>query len=68
MHACQRKRRPPVRNASYWEAKREGNAARDRKNLRRLRRLGWEVLTVWECQTRDTDKLIEALREFLASK
>lgn len=35
-----------------WEKKLEGNARRDRRNVRKLRREGWRVLTVWECGVR----------------
>jgi len=34
----------------YWLPKLEGNRARDIENDRRLRRLGWRVRTVWECE------------------
>ena len=51
MHHCGRCRIPAA-NRKYWIAKLERNAARDRKNRRTLRRAGWQVLVVWECQTR----------------
>lgn len=35
-----------------WEAKLEKNVNRDRRNARQLRKLGWRVLTVWECRIR----------------
>lgn len=31
----------------YWRSKIEGNIARDQKNYRKLRRMGWKVLRVW---------------------
>src|SRR5258708_6326069 len=65
MHHCQRRRKPPVRRAGYWRRKREGNAARDRRTMRRLRRLGWRVMVVWECQIRDSDALVKRLSRFL---
>jgi len=67
MHTCQRTRTPPVKNAGYWDAKRQRNATRDRRNHRKLRRLGWRILTVWECQTkRDKLEVLERrLRRFL---
>lgn len=34
----------------YWKKKISGNRARDRRNFRRLRSLGWTVLRVWEHQ------------------
>jgi DNA mismatch endonuclease (patch repair protein) len=42
-----------------WEAKLEGNVKRDKLNRSRLRRLGWEVLRVWEHQIeRDLDSCV----------
>jgi DNA mismatch endonuclease (patch repair protein) len=50
MHGCGRCRIPASRRR-YWAAKLERNAARDKRNARALRRAGWSVMTVWECQT-----------------
>jgi len=35
-------------NAAYWIPKIEANIARDKKNTRTLRSLGWRVVRVWE--------------------
>jgi DNA mismatch endonuclease (patch repair protein) len=50
-HACEAGESTPATRLDYWNAKFSRNVARDRSNLRRLRRLGWSVLVVWECQT-----------------
>jgi DNA mismatch endonuclease (patch repair protein) len=50
-HRCL-KGRIPGTNTRYWRAKISGNRARDRRNERRLRALGWRVTTVWECMVR----------------
>lgn len=47
-HHCQKGRIPSTRS-SFWSEKFEGNKARDVRNIRELRKLGWRVLTVWEC-------------------
>lgn len=47
-HVCQ-KGRVPGTNSPFWKSKFESNKARDRRNKSALRRLGWEVVTVWEC-------------------
>src|SRR5262249_5143414 len=46
---------PTWRNklSELWEAKIEGNVKRDQRNRRRLRRLGWAVLRLWEHQIED---------------
>ncbi|MEX2169548.1 MAG: very short patch repair endonuclease [Pirellulales bacterium] len=50
MHSCGRCRIPTSRRR-YWLAKLKRNAARDKRTAQALRRAGWQVLTVWECQT-----------------
>ncbi len=51
MHSCGACRIPASRR-SYWVAKLQRNAVRDQRTRRALYRLGWRVLTVWECQTK----------------
>jgi DNA mismatch endonuclease (patch repair protein) len=50
MHTCGRCRIPSARR-DYWVRKLERNAARDKRVQRALRRAGWQVLVIWECQT-----------------
>ena len=49
LHRCM-KRRLPKTNTGFWLPKLRGNRARDIKNDRKLRRLGWKVRTIWECE------------------
>lgn len=49
-HSCKRGNRRPASNIAYWTSKLDRNVARDRMSRRNLRRLGWRVLTIWECQ------------------
>jgi DNA mismatch endonuclease (patch repair protein) len=49
MHNCPRCRIPSSRRA-YWLAKMRRNAARDKRTQRALRRSGWSVMVIWECQ------------------
>jgi DNA mismatch endonuclease, patch repair protein len=59
----------PKSNATFWEAKLEGNKARDKRHLAALKSLGWRVLVVWECSTdeRSLDALARRLVRFLES-
>ncbi|MFP6871615.1 MAG: DNA mismatch endonuclease Vsr [Nitrospinota bacterium] len=45
--------RIPKSNLEYWIPKLERNNARDKKNRSALRKLGWDVLIVWECQLKN---------------
>lgn len=55
----------PKSRMDYWAAKLSRNKERDKINLRRLRRLGWDVLVVWECEAGQLRRLAERLRSFL---
>ncbi|HZL36705.1 MAG TPA: hypothetical protein VFC78_15405, partial [Tepidisphaeraceae bacterium] len=68
MHGCRHGRIGPVQNAAYWNAKRLGNAKRDRRCLRQLRRAGWGVLTIWECELGDVERVRRRIAAFLGSR
>lgn len=55
---------PKDRN-DYWKAKLGRNIERDRENLLALEAMGWEVLVVWECETRDLNRLRQKLAAYL---
>ena len=40
----------PKSNTEYWNKKITGNVERDKNVIVRLEELGWNVITVWECQ------------------
>lgn len=63
-HSRCRLARPIKSNLSYWRVKLERNKARDRRNLRQLRRLGWDVLVVRECRL-ESDWVERRLVSFL---
>ena len=43
----------PASNREFWAKKLGGNRERDRRQGDLLRALGWRVLIIWECATRD---------------
>ena len=67
MHKCRYGKVRPATNVKFWQSKREGNVARDKRNMRRLRKEGWKVLTIWECEARNLEKLSKKLNRFLTS-
>lgn len=64
MHKCRYGSVIPVTNADFWQTKRSGNAARDKRNAKALQKLGWQVFVIWECQTKEP----ECLKQNLISK
>lgn len=62
---CEKGRRRPRTNSRFWSDKIESNIARDQRVSRKLRRNGWHVVTIWECEMADEEKLGRRLRRFL---
>lgn len=58
----------PKSRCDFWQAKFDGNVARDREVKRELRKLGWRVVTVWECETRAPQGLEALLRRRLGDR
>lgn len=68
-HGCPRHGHVPRSRANYWEPKLDRNKARDRKVTRKLRRLGWRVIRVWEhelVRKNDPQLIQKILRGFRA--
>jgi len=55
----------PKSNKKYWIPKLERNAERDKINKRELNKLGWNVITIWECETKDSGKITAELKKKL---
>lgn len=57
--------RLPKSRVEFWLPKLTANAERDARNERALRRLGWGVMKIWECQLGDTARLASRIGRFL---
>lgn len=57
--------RLPKSRLDFWVPKLEGNKKRDRRTARALAKAGWNVLTIWECQLKNTANLEAMIRRFL---
>jgi len=57
--------RLPKSRLDFWLPKLEGNKRRDDRNRRELQRMGWKVLTVWECQLNRPARMADRIRRFL---
>lgn len=64
---CRYATRPATR-AKFWAAKLDGNRQRDTRVCRELERLGWGVLVVWECETREPEDVRARLASFLGPR
>ena len=49
-HGCSKHCQLPATNRTFWRKKLDANKERDRHVARALRRKGWAVIRIWECQ------------------
>jgi len=64
VHGCFWHRHPGCPKASappspFWAAKFASNTKRDTRVSEELRKLGWKVVVIWECETKDLARLTE---------
>lgn len=64
-HGCKMSKMPKTR-PEYWFEKFERNRMRDEKNRLELEDLEWQVLIVWECETKRYEQLKSVILRFLA--
>lgn len=57
--------RKPKSNLDYWLPKLRRNVERGAEQVRRIRKMGWKVLVVWECECGNTTSLLRRITAFL---
>ena len=57
--------RKPRSNKVYWLPKLDRNVRRDKEHQEALKKAGWKVLIVWECEITKGGQLDTRLRNFL---
>jgi DNA mismatch endonuclease, patch repair protein len=60
-HGCPRHATKPANNRAFWKKKLAGNKTRDRAVNRSLRRAGWRVLRIWECELRFPESCVRRI-------
>jgi len=63
-HECPRGSLPSS-HVDFWQSKIAKNQERDDRAQKQLRKEGWKVLTVWECETKNKSRLAKRLLRFL---
>lgn len=61
-HSCRWGRAQSKSNRAFWATKLKNNRARDGRTIRRLRREGWSVLVIWQCQIKGTEWIVQTRR------
>ena len=57
--------RLPKSRLDFWLPKLQANHERDLRSQEALERAGWDCLVVWECETRDRERLKDKIVAFL---
>ena len=57
----------PKSKVDFWRVKFERNIERDKANVAALEKLGWTVAVIWECETRNPDRLRKIVQATLAN-
>jgi DNA mismatch endonuclease Vsr len=61
---CSRAKLPKT-NRFFWKKKVEGNRRRDSRNTRLLRKDRWHVVTVWQCNLRNQERVLKRLNRMI---
>jgi DNA mismatch endonuclease (patch repair protein) len=61
---CKSAKLPETRKA-FWKNKIESNKMRDSINSKELRKQGWNVITIWQCQLKNNSKQEKTLTSLL---
>ena len=67
-HKICRNNLTPKTNTKYWIKKFETNVNRDKKTVKLLKKLGWNVIIVWECDVNNKatlNKINQRLRSII---
>jgi len=59
--------RLPKSRLDFWLPKLEGNRKRDIRHKKTLKKMGWKVFVIWECEVRNLDTLKKHIIEFLSA-
>jgi DNA mismatch endonuclease (patch repair protein) len=58
----------PKKNRAFWKAKIGGNRKRDQSVNVRLRRLGWKVVRIRECQLKKPERVVGRVAEAIGHR
>ena len=61
---CPKSQRPRT-NIAFWNTKLDRNIARDLENYADLESQSWRCLVIWECETSQSERLVQRLIGFL---
>ena len=54
----------PKTNIEYWSKKLRRNVEKQKEDIRILKKDGWKVNVIWECETKNENNLIKKLKKY----
>lgn len=66
-HDCSKGHLPKSRS-EYWIPKIEANKARDERVISELKRDGWDVMVIWQCETKELEAVLTEAVRFLGTQ
>ncbi|MGI9056416.1 MAG: very short patch repair endonuclease [Pyrinomonadaceae bacterium] len=66
-HENCRKARRPTSNVEFWNEKLDKNIERDKQKESELKKAGWKILTIWDCEIKVEITLIKRINRVLES-
>lgn len=64
-HKGCKRRAMPKTNMRYWKPKLKRNIEKQTTDVKKLKKDGWRVLTIWECETKNEKTLSQKLKNVL---
>ncbi len=64
-HSCKKGQSMPGTRAKFWQEKFKRTVERDRRNKAELKKFGWQVLIMWECQIKKSKNIANKIKKFL---
>ena len=64
-HCCPKHSNMPKNNQEFWREKLQKNKDRDKFVTRKLRKIGWKVIRVWEHELTISDRVVKRILDVL---
>ncbi|MBK7908771.1 very short patch repair endonuclease [Candidatus Pollutiaquabacter sp.] len=61
-HNCKRGTKP-TSNIEFWNSKIQGNIDRDKKTTSQLKKIGWRVITIWDCELKNKERFDSSMKK-----
>jgi len=67
-HKGCRRSNVPKSNQEYWVPKINRNIQRDKEHYKQIKKMGWKVLVIWECECKYHEKITKKIKSSVILK